>query len=487
MGNQHGQSKINSNSSDETDGQFSPKHLSSTKGNTLKTACLSKLFEKLEQTAEGDNSHPGEITRITFENAFHGPLHKFGALFYQQMCSGTADRDRATREQFIKAGKEVLKLFDESAQQKYYFKLFAGGKDHLTKDDTIQMVDVSYALTLASSKISYSKTDHDDRVFDAVVSSMFGIKDTVTYDIFSKWLHWNCPHMFCGVHNWVYTILTGSKLPAECETTPVPQLERFGEGKSCLSMGSLWLLSATMPPVYTHCEGDTPGLVNPMTGNDVQQAVSGEISRTRRNDFFGLFQARLSQCQSWTLLYDSTEHGQSLNRFSYHVSSYFGPTVTLFSFEGRNLYCVAEDTGWREGTTRFGGDDTMIIQVTPIYKVIQARGPLVMWNDHARDIPKGISIGKDGRSTVLCLPKDFDKVKHYGVECNLNKVEVWGCGSTKIHKAQIQQKTWEKRDVEKQASRKLRLETTWDENPDKQLLQWGGVEVNHQHSRQGGW
>lgn len=45
MGNQHGQSKINSNSSDETDGQFSPKHLSSTKGNTLKTACLSKLFE----------------------------------------------------------------------------------------------------------------------------------------------------------------------------------------------------------------------------------------------------------------------------------------------------------------------------------------------------------------------------------------------------------------------------------------------------------
>lgn len=32
----------------------------------------------------------------------------------------------------------------------------------------------------------------------------------------------------------------------------------------------------------------------------------------------------------------------------------------------------------------------------------------------------------------------------------------------------------------------LRLDVNWDENPDKQLLSWGGIEVNHQYSRNGG-
>lgn len=32
----------------------------------------------------------------------------------------------------------------------------------------------------------------------------------------------------------------------------------------------------------------------------------------------------------------------------------------------------------------------------------------------------------------------------------------------------------------------LHFDTNWDENPDKQLLSWGGIEVNHQYSRDGG-
>lgn len=38
---------------------------------------------------------------------------------------------------------------------------------------------------------------------------------TLSYDEFVKWTKRNCPHIFCGVHNWVYTILTGSKMPSE--------------------------------------------------------------------------------------------------------------------------------------------------------------------------------------------------------------------------------------------------------------------------------
>ena len=57
-------------------------------------------------------------------------------LLYKQMChvTGNSNRERITKEQFIKSGKELLKMFEENAQHKYYFKLFASGKDHLSKE-----------------------------------------------------------------------------------------------------------------------------------------------------------------------------------------------------------------------------------------------------------------------------------------------------------------------------------------------------------------
>ena len=80
--------------------------------------------------------------KIAFQNVFHGPLQLFGKLLYRQMVvhgSGNTGKDgqikdRITSEQFIKAGKELLRMFDEAAQHKYYFQLFAAGKDHITKE-----------------------------------------------------------------------------------------------------------------------------------------------------------------------------------------------------------------------------------------------------------------------------------------------------------------------------------------------------------------
>ena len=40
----------------------------------------------------------------------------------------------------MKAGKEILKKFNESDQQKYYFKLFAAGKDVLTQEGNTHKV-----------------------------------------------------------------------------------------------------------------------------------------------------------------------------------------------------------------------------------------------------------------------------------------------------------------------------------------------------------
>ncbi|KAL3856226.1 hypothetical protein ACJMK2_011003 [Sinanodonta woodiana] len=462
MGNHNSQTRSRTNSRQEHQIAV-PTRSESTKAYT---PCLEKLFQKLELTADNNNDHPGEITRITFEKAFHGPLHVFGKLLYNQMCDNSR-KERITREQFIKSGKEIVQMFDETAQHKYYFRLFANGKDCLDKEGKLSLKCLHYNL------FSHQKLN-----FLFKISHIFGIKDTLNFDSFSKWLAQHCPHMFSGVHNWVHQILTGSKMPSELETAPFPLLERFVEGKHCMSMGMLWALSATIPYQYTHSAKE----------DAAQQDTSSGFKNPLLTSYHLLMKlARLSGCQSWTLLYDSCEHGLSLNRFTHHISSYNGPTITLISFEGRNMYCVAEDKGWSEGPSRFGGEDTMIIQLTPAYRVVQAGGPMVLWNEHERSLPQGIKIGKDDKSAVLFIPSDFDKIQHYGVNCCLTRIEVWGCGGTEAKKAQQKQKQWERKDIEKHRGRKLKLETNWNENPDKQLLNWGGIQTDHQHSREGGF
>ena len=49
---------------------------------------------------------------------------------------------------------------------------------------------------------------------------------------------------------------------------------------------------------------------------------------------------------------------------------------------------------------------------------------MVLWNISDRNFPTGIHVGKDGKSIVLHIPGDFDSLKHYGVTCELHKVEV---------------------------------------------------------------
>lgn len=443
------------------------------------SACLIKLFQKLELTADEQNRHPGELSRATFENAFHGPLHTFGKLLYTQMVRQTAsgDRERITKEQFTKAGKELLKLYDESSQQEYYFKLFASGKDHLTKEDALQMVKVSYALTLSATMIPYSKGSNDDALFEGIVQGMFGINERVTFQDFTSWSKKNSPHLFCGVHNWVYQILTGSKMPSELEAAKVPQLERFVEDKYTMSMGMLWMLTTVIPQSYTH---------NPEEKKEKQK--SSEKNPLLNSYHLIMKLAQLTRCQSWTLLYDSREHGLSHNRFHHHISSYHGPTITLISFEGRNTYCLALDKPWREGSSRFGGEDSMLIQISPIFRVMQSGAPLVTWNEYSRDLRKGIYLGKEGRSLVLFIPADFDSVEHFGVNCALHKIEMWGCGPSHILEEQAKQKKWEKKEAEKQSAKKLHLDVgKWEENPDKQILQWGGINVEHQYSRDSGF
>ncbi|PVD32798.1 hypothetical protein C0Q70_08244 [Pomacea canaliculata] len=452
------------------DESASGEELSGASSMTCSTSIL-KLFEKLELTADEGNTHPGELSRKTFENAFHGPLHKFGKLMFRQMTNSHVERDRITREEFVTAGTEIVNKFDVTDQRKYYIKLFAEGKDYLTKEDAFQMVHVSYVLTVSVSKISFKHDDRDVALFEGMVTSMFGIEDRIGFSHTEQWMVTHCPNIFSGVHSWVYMVLSGSNLPSEMEarTAHVPQLENFISGQHCLSLGMAWVLSAVLPNSFTHT---TP-----------QPQTSGAQSNPMLTNFqLYVSLARLPRVQSWALLYNSERDGLSRNRFSHHILSYHGHNLTFVGFEGRNLYCLALDCGWKESLQKIGGPDCRLIQLLPVYRVIQAGSKMVLWNMSSRNLPKGIQVGQDGKPLVLKINDEFESVSHYGVPCVFHRMEVWGCGGEDVKRAQVKQKQWEAQEVEKHKSQKLRLEGDWRENPDKQILEWGGVRTGSSYS-----
>jgi len=106
---------------------------------------------------------------------------------------------------------------------------------------------------------------------------------------------------------------------------------------------------------------------------------------------------------------------------------------------------------WRESHQYWGGDDTIILQLLPHYKVINRKylnnlrvkilfntsqfikgGPKSMYlNTSIRGYPKGIRAGNDPRKPSIEVDDSFQHVTHCGIPYKLESVEVWGCGSPK--------------------------------------------------------
>lgn len=66
----------------------------------------------------------------------------------------------------------------------------------------------------------------------------------------------------------------------------------------------------------------------------------------------------------------------------------------------------------------------IVQEIMMFYVIFSAGGPMVLWSEHSRGIRPGIGIGKDPKSQVLFLPSNFERIEHYDVACDLDKIEV---------------------------------------------------------------
>lgn len=60
-------------------------------------------------------------------------------------------------------------------------------------------------------------------------------------------------------------------------------------------------------------------------------------------------------------------------RFLHHVLSYRGPTLTFLRGDEGALFCLGGTSEWRESHQFWGGEDTIILQLLPLYKVINRK------------------------------------------------------------------------------------------------------------------
>jgi len=116
--------------------------------------------------------------------------------------------------------------------------------------------------------------------------------------------------------------------------------------------------------------------------------------------------------QSWTLLYASSKHGKSFNRFCYHVCG-FGSTVVLIRDTEQGKFGGFVDHMWREKFPKFYGEaNSFVFQLSPRKCAYHPTG----YNDHYQYLNQGTQtmfngIGMGGQEGFFSwgIGSDFEK------------------------------------------------------------------------------
>jgi hypothetical protein len=60
-------------------------------------------------------------------------------------------------------------------------------------------------------------------------------------------------------------------------------------------------------------------------------------------------------------------------RFMHHVFGYRGPTLTFLRGQDEVQFCIAADSEWQESHQYWGGEECAVIQILPLYHIIERK------------------------------------------------------------------------------------------------------------------
>eukprot|EP01111_Echinosteliopsis_oligospora_P016418 TRINITY_DN681_c0_g1_i3.p1 TRINITY_DN681_c0_g1~~TRINITY_DN681_c0_g1_i3.p1 ORF type:complete len:289 (-),score=79.99 TRINITY_DN681_c0_g1_i3:38-904(-) len=242
---------------------------------------------------------------------------------------------------------------------------------------------------------------------------------------------------------------------------------------------------STHPPSTSYGETHATSS-NPSAGNIPQLAMpSGYNSHLLQacgtSDFGQILSALPSQAyrQKWTLLYGSTIHGLSFNRFTSHICA-MGPTIVIIKDKGGNIFGGFVDHMWRDKHPRFyGSSNSFVFQIKPQIGVYHATGlnDHYQWmNQDTATLFNGVGMGGQERYFAWSIDTHFEAGQSRGdptsttfgnpilsstPDWEIDEIEVWEVKETDVM-SEEQEKLYQKMKKDKSVLKD-------DDNADKAI------------------
>ncbi|MFQ6621757.1 hypothetical protein Gotur_002034 [Gossypium turneri] len=200
------------------------------------------------------------------------------------------------------------------------------------------------------------------------------------------------------------------------------------------------------------------------------------------------------------LLYRSSTHGKGLNRFWSNVEGYHGPLLVLISANSEDAYQdnnkarkwiigALTQQGFENKDTFYGSSGNLYA-ISPIFHVFSPSGRV--YESHPK--PVGIAFGGTTTNERVFIDEDFAKltVRHHAmdktyqpgslipnqgflpVEASISEVEVWGLGGKTAKEVQDSYKKREELFTEQRRKVDLKTFATWDDSPEKMMMDMMG-------------
>ncbi|KAK3927388.1 Restriction of telomere capping protein 5 [Frankliniella fusca] len=395
---------------------------------------------------------------------------------YMARCGGGCKSTKQmSASSFRQQADKLLQIIPDEKIAELYVKVFSEGSEEVAQQQVLDLLMLTYRLAMDNYPGGPQTCLHIHHTLQAVVDSAFHKKLAVSPGYMSNWLLQHLPRLLPLLHRYVVHVLTTayrSLQEKQPVTTSAPGMElstpvlekNFDidtKGPYLLPVSQVWLLATSLPAIYTMPSQHPNGSSSPTqhNGSCAQSLIAKMLGSTYPSH--------------WAPLYSSDQHGLGSNRFLHHVLSYRGPTLTFLRGQEGVEFCLAADSEWHESNHYWGCENSCVLQILPLFHVIERGAKLLYLNFSIRGYPKGIHAGKNPSKPSLKLDDAFSMITYSGIPYPLVSVEVWGCGTSKSREQQLETKKWEVKQAEKQRVVKLSA-AEWADHPDRYLLELGG-------------
>jgi hypothetical protein len=395
------------------------------------------------------------------------PLSQLGAEylwdFFKEYSAetGTGSHDVISDGRFLRSADKIYAQITDKEQVHFYVKIFGKGKEFVQRKAFYDFLQCAYELSRPADGAGNAADDLENGAewFESVTKSCFHVKEEMSVFFLSNWILNNLQRALIQMHKYLVHRLTTGYQPTK-PSEDITDLKVRTIPTPAVNPVLLWLLTSSLPDKYL--EGLRPKSEQP---GDVQQI----LANTRQL----LDMVKKPDTESWSLLYNSDEHGTSINRFQFHVYDYRGPSLMFITADNGYKICIGSDTEWKESCHFWGGEDSIVIQLQPEFRIVERGEKMLYSNFSIRGYPFGIQAGKNARDVSVDIKPDFQLISFRKIPCKLEKLLVYGCAPPKAKVSQAEQRKWEAKECQK--LKKINLNSAeWNDNPDKYLLELGG-------------